>query len=162
MFYILAMNIPHLTETEKFFRLLQCHKLHYFVTWPFWVFARGNDRFPYPFIYLKPRKGTSFEWSLPVEAKRRSTPPPSLFNKYPNIGFRVDSDDILGEHYINISKLLNKRGLACSTFHFFSFTTCSSLTESFDEQKQQLAVIACLNVLKISLRVSWNSVCLNA
>ena len=159
MFYILAMNIPHLTETKKLFGLLQCYKLHYFVTWPFGSLYAEMSDFP----------TLSYTWNLekvPLSsgAKRRSTPPPppSLFNKYPNIGFRVDSDAILGEHYINISKLLNKRGLACSTFHFFSFTTCSSLTESFDEQKQQLAVSASLNVLKISFRVSWNSVCLNA
>ena len=33
-----------------------------------------NDRFPYPFIYLKPEKGTSFGWSLTVQAIIGSTP----------------------------------------------------------------------------------------
>ena len=35
-----------------------------------------NDRFPYPFIYLKPKNGTLFGRSLPVKAIIGSTPPP--------------------------------------------------------------------------------------
>ena len=46
MFYILAMNIPHLTETKTFFGLLQCHKLHYFVTWPFGSLHMEMTDFP--------------------------------------------------------------------------------------------------------------------
>ena len=34
------------------------------------------DRFPYPFIYLKPEKGTPFGRSVPIKAIIGSTPPP--------------------------------------------------------------------------------------
>ena len=121
--------------------------------------ARNNDR-----AHSLLEKGIPFGVSLPVEAKKRSSPPPPhLSSTHVPILVSVWMVMIFLESNIyNIWKRLNKRGLANSTFHFFSFTTCSSSTESFDEQKQQLAVMASLNVLKISLRVSWNSVCLNA
>ena len=32
------------------------------------LFTNQKDRVPYPFIYLKPEKGTPFEWSLHVLA----------------------------------------------------------------------------------------------
>ena len=41
---------------------------------PMSPFTDPNDRFPSPFIYLKPDKGTSFGWSLPLWAIMVSTP----------------------------------------------------------------------------------------
>ena len=39
-----------------------------------------NDSFPYPFIYLKPKKGTPLGRSLPIQAIILSTSPQALFS----------------------------------------------------------------------------------
>ena len=100
------MNIPHLTETEMLSRLL--FKVFNCICYlAFWVLAHGNDRFPYPFIYLK---RYPFRVELPSGGQKKEHPA-SLFKTYPKIGFRVDSDDILGEHYIQHFKSFEQKGL---------------------------------------------------
>ena len=46
----------------------------------FCLITDRNDSFPYPFIYLKPEKGTPLGRSLPIQAIIWSTSPQALFS----------------------------------------------------------------------------------
>ena len=89
----------------------------------YWSFYRRKDRFPfptyilqivksypYPFIYLKPEKGTPFGWSLPVQAILRSDPrklsEDTFPRQNPSSGLFLNAHD---QHYIGTKKLSAKR-----------------------------------------------------
>ena len=65
------------SKPEHFLDFLN-HKIHLLAI--VGLFINKNERFPYPFIYLKSKKGTPFQRSLPVQAIVRSTPPPPPVN----------------------------------------------------------------------------------
>ena len=84
------------------------------------IFTAQNNRFCYPFIYLKPTKGTPLRRSLPVYAVVRSTPPPlpsfpppeayviNFFDKIKSLVYNVVIS--LSIHLVNLCPLDNAIG----------------------------------------------------
>ena len=64
------------SPNQKVFLSFDSHKMRLLVR--FCPITDRNDSFPYPFIYLKPEKGTPLGRSLPIQAIILSTSPQAL------------------------------------------------------------------------------------
>ena len=105
--------------------------MHLLALWDF--FTDWNDRFPYPFIHLKPEKCTPFGLSLPVKAIIGSTPPPPLSgsSQVQRIPARVKA-----EHWscqLMLSNKLLTQNLYCAFFPTYFLFIGAAETSNADD-----------------------------
>ena len=67
------------SQKYKVLPTLLSHKIHLFG--PLGHFTDPNDRFPYPFIYLKPEKDTPFGGASPYRPLQEVPPSPRLLHQ---------------------------------------------------------------------------------